>query len=56
VDYQLTDVNGRVVRTGRSMQRRFSVDLRGLAPGMYVYRMRNGLGLDTGSEKIIIRH
>jgi PQQ-dependent dehydrogenase (s-GDH family) len=56
VDYQLTDVNGRVVLKGRSLQRQFTVDLRGLAPGMYVYRMRDGLGLDTGSEKIIIRH
>jgi PQQ-dependent dehydrogenase (s-GDH family) len=56
VDYQLTDIGGRVVRRGRSVQHQFTVDLRGLAPGMYAFRMRNALGLETGSEKIIIRH
>jgi PQQ-dependent dehydrogenase (s-GDH family) len=54
-EYSLTDLGGRIVARGKSAMKNFRIDLRGLPTGMYICKLRNGLGLETASEKIIIR-
>ena len=54
--YSLADINGRVVREGRTEQASFRIGLEGLPSGLYLYRQYNALGLETLSKKIIIRH
>jgi hypothetical protein len=53
--YRITDLSGRIMLEGRSLQKQFMIDLRGLSGGMYICKLENSLGLEIASEKIIIR-
>jgi PQQ-dependent dehydrogenase (s-GDH family) len=53
--YRITDLSGRIVLEGRSLQKQFMIDVRGLSGGMYICKLENSLGLEIASEKIIIR-
>ncbi len=39
----------------QSSQDNFSMDIRGLAPGIYVLHLSNGYGMQVFTEKVLIR-
>lgn len=51
----LYDMTGVSVLEKQSSQDNFSMDIRGLAPGIYVLHLSNGYGMAVFTEKVLIR-
>ncbi len=52
---QLYDMTGQWVRGKTTSQDSFSIDIRDLRPGMYIFKLSNGYAIPVTTEKIIIR-
>ena len=48
-------MTGKIILQGVSTQKDFELNVMALHNGVYILKLRNGLGLELISEKIIIR-
>jgi PQQ-dependent dehydrogenase (s-GDH family) len=51
---QLYDITGSLVAEKRNSDGHFSIDVRGLVPGIYILHLNNGYGMPVLTEKILI--
>jgi PQQ-dependent dehydrogenase (s-GDH family) len=52
---ELYDMTGQLLRSRESSEDNFSIDVYGLSPGIYVFRLLNGYAVPVVKEKILIR-
>jgi aldose sugar dehydrogenase len=53
ITWQLFDITGNMVGTGRSISNNFNIDMRHLASGVYMLKMYNGADVVVVTEKIV---
>ncbi|RTL59544.1 MAG: T9SS type A sorting domain-containing protein [Sphingobacteriales bacterium] len=53
--YYLYDITGRLIKTGNNSNNNFSVNISGIKPGMYIFRLFSSIEAELLTERIIIQ-
>jgi aldose sugar dehydrogenase len=51
--YQLYDATGNLVKSGRSTNNNFGIEMKGLSKGMYILKVYNGAEVNVVTEKVV---
>lgn len=53
--YYIYDITGRLIKTGNNSNNNFSVDISGIKPGMYIFRLFSSIEAELLTERIVIK-